>query len=107
MRDRDDYERFLRELEEDKELRSNINVFKKGLFFFLLLYRFIISLTPLSTHPQHTDPDAQSETMTDSEMTDGEEDDAPEIPLDELLDNLSIRDVAVGSDLNLPSSAFE
>lgn len=82
MRDRDDYERFLRELEEDKELRVNVNVFKKD--------------------------GMQSETETDTEMiTDGEEDDAPEIPLEELIDQLSIRDVAVGADLNLPSSAFE
>eukprot|EP00211_Chloroparvula_japonica_P003217 CAMPEP_0119127062 /NCGR_PEP_ID=MMETSP1310-20130426/5743_1 /TAXON_ID=464262 /ORGANISM="Genus nov. species nov., Strain RCC2339" /LENGTH=516 /DNA_ID=CAMNT_0007117283 /DNA_START=104 /DNA_END=1650 /DNA_ORIENTATION=- len=72
MRERDDYEYFLRELEEDKELRQNVNVFK--------------------------DPNFVKRDLTDTDdMTDGEE--APEIPLEEMLEALSLGEApAMGED---------
>jgi len=70
MRDTEDYEYFLRELEEDKELRANVNLYKDQ---------------------------AVAVTATDEEMTDGEVDDIPQVPLEELLDGLSIQDVEMGS----------
>ncbi|ORX82038.1 NMD3-domain-containing protein [Basidiobolus meristosporus CBS 931.73] len=63
-----DFELFLRDLEEDPELRSTINLYRSD---------------------QKPDVNAME---TDGEMTDMEDENAPEIPLEELLEDLDIND---------------
>lgn len=55
-----DYEMFLRDIEEDKEMRSQINLYKKG--------------------------------KKESALPQDVEDDAPIVPLEELLEELTIND---------------
>ncbi|KAG0683999.1 ribosome-binding protein [Pichia californica] len=62
-----DYELFLQDLEEDDELRQNINLYKSE------------NANKVSNHDEMADED---------EMDDDDDDDAPQIDIDELLDEL-------------------
>ncbi|KAJ1872990.1 ribosome-binding protein, partial [Coemansia sp. RSA 486] len=61
-----DFETFLRDLEEDPELRQNINLYKDA----------------------NADGGVESNDMDD--MEDDDDDELPEVPLEELLDDLKI-----------------
>jgi nonsense-mediated mRNA decay protein 3 len=80
MKDTEDYEYFLRELEEDKELRVNVNLYK--------------------------DANTGMATATEDEMTDAELEDAPQVPLEELLDSLTIQDTEMAGNDSVPGLGF-
>lgn len=69
-----DYELFLQELEEDEELRKNINLYKNN-------NATVVTNTPVD---QYGNPVANQ----GGEEEDDDDDDAPEINIDELLDEL-------------------
>ena len=73
---RDDYEAFLRDLEEDPELRSNVNLYK------------VSKKKTAST---------QDMAMADDEM----DDDAPEVPIEELLEDLTLDASDIEDDVDM------
>lgn len=67
-----DYEEFLREIEEDPDLRSNFNLYKGS--------------------QMHQKREMAGEDVAMDEGTDEEEDQVPQIPLEELLDELTLKE---------------
>ncbi|MEW5320368.1 MAG: hypothetical protein WDW38_011444 [Sanguina aurantia] len=70
-----DRERFMQELEEDPDMRSRINMYKES----------EVTMTA-SAAARAANPLAAAD--ADNESDDGEDEDLPEVPLDELLDDL-------------------
>ncbi|KAK4217746.1 NMD3 family-domain-containing protein [Rhypophila decipiens] len=68
-----EYEAFLRDVEEDEELRAALALYKN------------------TKKTKKADPDAMS--VADTEMTMGEDDDAPKVNMDELLDDFDELDI--------------
>lgn len=72
-----DYENFLQEIDADKELRTNINLYKKGTH---------------ATNAKKKRLDSVSNAMDEDENDDDGELDEEEVRLEELLDGLAVND---------------
>jgi len=106
----EDYELFLREIEEDKELRANINLFKgnrvsawrsiricSGSICRRLL-RFHSTLT--SADPAGLARRQQSDLASVTDDGEPPEEDFPEVSLDELMDEMALEDPDAAPDMD-------
>jgi len=103
-----DYELFLRDIEEDPELRGMINLYKSKSFLILLYLNIYIIFNIFKKKKKKNffinkkkkkkkkkiDPNNHPEQPQDDEMLDESEaeEDFPEIQLEELLDELTLED---------------
>lgn len=98
-----EYEQFMRDLEEDKELRSQINLFKGVLYVHRHMHRqqcarthysynrLAIMRIPFTPTVKHSEEILQERKQAEeNDMVDDDARDFPEVGIEELMDDLSL-----------------